>query len=182
MADDKKMLYPCDPSKNKECNKHGCFINGGPCRSTTHAEYCDAGDLISRTALTEEIKALKAPFIATEIVLNRITYAPTIEAEPTFRQIKEYCRKCDFVVVDGALFNEMKSRWSAELNSCEYWDRESHFCALRRPQTEPIKHGKWVDVNDYHIGTCSVCGSRWGSVDEMSYCPTCGVIMDEAQP
>lgn len=76
-----EKLYPCDPSKNKECNKRGCFINGGPCRSTTHAEYCDASDLISRTALTKEIKALEAPFIATEIVLNRITYAPTIEAE-----------------------------------------------------------------------------------------------------
>lgn len=26
MANDKKMLYPCDPSKNKECNKRGDYF------------------------------------------------------------------------------------------------------------------------------------------------------------
>ena len=47
---------------------------------------------------------------------------------------------------------------------------------------EPIRHGRWIDVNDYHIGTCSICGSRWGSVDVMRYCPYCGSRMDEATP
>ena len=28
-----------------------------------------------------------------------------------------------------------------ELNSCKYWDSESHFCALRRPQAEPVRRG-----------------------------------------
>ena len=38
----------------------------------------------------------------------------------------------------------------AEPNSCEYWDSESHFCALHRPQADSIvhcskcKHGKWL--------------------------------------
>lgn len=27
-------LYPCDPEKNTECSKRGCFINGGPCSKT----------------------------------------------------------------------------------------------------------------------------------------------------
>jgi hypothetical protein len=27
-------LFPCDPEKNTECNKRGCFINGGPCSKT----------------------------------------------------------------------------------------------------------------------------------------------------
>lgn len=43
----------------------------------------------------------------------------------------------------------------------------------------PVKHGRWTDVNNYHIGTCSICGSRWGSVDGMRYCPNCGAKMDE---
>lgn len=32
-------LYDCDPEKNAECRKTGCYINGGECRHTTHAEY-----------------------------------------------------------------------------------------------------------------------------------------------
>lgn len=32
-------LYECDPEKNTECRKTGCYINGGECRHTTHAEY-----------------------------------------------------------------------------------------------------------------------------------------------
>ena len=32
-------LYECDPEKNTECNKRGCFINGGECRHTTRVEY-----------------------------------------------------------------------------------------------------------------------------------------------
>lgn len=36
-------LYPCDPSKNTECRKTGCFKNGGPCNSTRHAEYAVGG-------------------------------------------------------------------------------------------------------------------------------------------
>lgn len=48
-------------------------------------------------------------------------------------------------------------------------------------EAQPVRHGKWTDVNEYHIGTCSVCGNRWGSVDEMHYCPNCGAKMDEVE-
>lgn len=40
-------LYPCDPSKNTECRKTGCFKNGGPCSSTRHAEYA-AGSIAKK--------------------------------------------------------------------------------------------------------------------------------------
>lgn len=44
---------------------------------------------------------------------------------------------------------------------------------------EPVRHGKWIDITESHIGTCSLCGDRWGSVDMMNYCPSCGARMDE---
>ena len=31
--------YPCDPDKNKECEKTGCFLNGGDCFQTSREEY-----------------------------------------------------------------------------------------------------------------------------------------------
>lgn len=43
----------------------------------------------------------------------------------------------------------------------------------------PVRHGKWLDITDSHIGTCSLCGDRWGSVDMMNYCPSCGARMVE---
>jgi len=36
---DKKKLYECNPSKNKECSKTSCYIIGGPCHSTTNEQY-----------------------------------------------------------------------------------------------------------------------------------------------
>jgi len=34
--------YRCDPEKNKECRKTGCYINGGPCKRTSKKE-CRSG-------------------------------------------------------------------------------------------------------------------------------------------
>ena len=31
--------YECDPEKNTECTKEGCFINGGPCHMTVYEEF-----------------------------------------------------------------------------------------------------------------------------------------------
>lgn len=31
--------YECDPEKNTTCRKSACYINGGPCRITTHKEF-----------------------------------------------------------------------------------------------------------------------------------------------
>lgn len=33
------QMYICDPNKNIECCKTGCFINGGPCYKTSKIEY-----------------------------------------------------------------------------------------------------------------------------------------------
>lgn len=44
MQETDKLLYFCDPSKNTECRKTGCYLNGGPCRHTTHVEYADTTD------------------------------------------------------------------------------------------------------------------------------------------
>lgn len=41
-----------------------------------------------------------------------IDVQPTVEAEPTEEQVKEYCRKRCLVVVSSELFNEMKARWT----------------------------------------------------------------------
>lgn len=34
-----KLLYPCDPHKNKDCWKTGCYINGGECWQTSEKAY-----------------------------------------------------------------------------------------------------------------------------------------------
>ncbi|MBR0133415.1 MAG: hypothetical protein IJM14_10100 [Lachnospiraceae bacterium] len=77
----------------------------------------------------------------------------------------------------------------AEPNSCEYWDGESHFCALRRPQTEPVKHGKWIEEVDYDYDNfyrCSACGEPYVLIEGTpkenlyNYCPNCGAKMDES--
>ena len=31
--------YPCDPKKNKDCKKTGCYERGGPCKLTLNPEY-----------------------------------------------------------------------------------------------------------------------------------------------
>ena len=31
--------YECDPEKNTNCTKEGCFINGGPCHMTVYEEF-----------------------------------------------------------------------------------------------------------------------------------------------
>ncbi len=37
--DKAKEVWLCDPRKNADCKKTGCYINGGPCRCTTHEKY-----------------------------------------------------------------------------------------------------------------------------------------------
>lgn len=47
------------------------------------------------------------------ITREEIDSLPTVDAEPTEEQVKEYCRKRCLVVVDSALFNEMKA-WTPQ--------------------------------------------------------------------
>lgn len=34
-----RMIYQCDPELNTECGKTACYLNGGPCEHTFHAEF-----------------------------------------------------------------------------------------------------------------------------------------------
>lgn len=52
-------IYLCDPSKNKDCKKTGCYLNGGDCRHTQKEEYkaeydfenvCNSLDWLKRMA------------------------------------------------------------------------------------------------------------------------------------
>ena len=31
--------YPCNPEKNTDCKKTGCYERGGPCKLTLNPEY-----------------------------------------------------------------------------------------------------------------------------------------------
>ena len=94
-------------------------------------------------------------------------------------------------------FLNMLNNIEAKPNSCEYWDSESHFCTLRRPQAESIKHGRWVKMSDadgiYYV--CSECGNelprvidsfnpqfdlfpKLKCIDKTTYCPNCGAKME----
>ena len=75
----------------------------------------------------------------------------------------------------------------AEPNNCKYWDSESHFCALRRPQAEPVRHGRWIEYG-VDKWKCSECGGKdyyafiydtVGVKLQDHYCPFCGALMEE---
>lgn len=88
----------------------------------------------------------------------------------------------------------------AKPNSCKYWDSESRFCALRRPQaepaqcwgcncpkmeliTEPVRRGQWKQTKAYpNIIFCDECGEPFeknNSSNKWNYCPNCGAEMKE---
>lgn len=88
------------------------------------------------------------------------------EAEPTFEQIEEYCRKRHLVIITSELFNWMKSGRSTEQRKC----------------------GQWVD--DKGLYKCTACNAlctivgwaRCISEEQMyrmvKYCPNCGAKME----
>lgn len=39
MQEQTDILFECDPYKNTDCSKTGCYINGGECRHTRHLKY-----------------------------------------------------------------------------------------------------------------------------------------------
>ena len=43
-------------------------------------------------------------------VLDRIDEQPTIDVEPTWKQVKEYCNKRCFVIMTGEAFDELKAQ------------------------------------------------------------------------
>ena len=34
-----ETIFVCDPYKNVDCDKVGCYLTGGPCRTTTKLKY-----------------------------------------------------------------------------------------------------------------------------------------------
>ena len=56
-----KALYKCDPSKNIECPKKGCFKNGGDCRCTINAKCAEIDEngmpILSETYLELFVKS-----------------------------------------------------------------------------------------------------------------------------
>lgn len=61
--------------------------------------------------MAEYMKSQGATTVLKQTITD-IRNAPTVEAEPTEEQVKEYCRKRCLVVVSSELFNEMKARWT----------------------------------------------------------------------
>ena len=44
----------------------------------------------------------------------------------------------------------------------------------------PVRHGRWVSINEYPYEKCSICGETHGTVRCLDkYCPNCGAKMDE---
>lgn len=88
---------------------------------------------------------------------EEIKRLPTMDAEPTEEQVKEYCRKRGLVIVDSELFNEMKARWSAE--------------PVKQERCEFCKDGKTFLNSEWVLGN----DSEWHRI---RYCPNCGAKMD----
>ena len=81
---------------------------------------------------------------------------PTVDAEPTEEQVKEYCRKRCLVIVSSELFNEMKARWGVD----------------------SVRHGRWINTG-FLTAKCSVCDAEVHELEYGNYCPNCGARMDE---
>lgn len=70
----------------------------------------------------------------------------------------------------------------------ETWRPESDYAgAIKAAPTieaEPVKHGKWIPVNNDRGGhKCDICGvyaSSWATGEEhlTNFCPNCGAKMD----
>lgn len=117
-------------------------------------------DLISRQAAIDAIKRAEALVRAFGYhnAVEAIREVPTIEAEPTYEQIVDYCKERDLTLIPKD--------------------------TLRKLQAEP-KHGRWIYL--YAGGyKCSSCGAWW-TFDEtpfecgMDYCPSCGADMREVK-
>ena len=98
------------------------------------------------------------------------------DVEFMYSQDSPYCREAYRMAIEAL---------KAELNSCEYWDSESHFCSLRRPQADPVKHGKWINISisangDESSAECDLCGAiiHNNFSSAINYCPNCGAKMD----
>ena len=44
--------------------------------------------------------------------------------------------------------------------------------------TEPVRHGKWLEADDPYTCRCSECNERIDEIDADNYCPCCGAKME----
>ena len=93
--------------------------------------------------------------ITTHLIWNE----PTVDAEPTEEQVKEYCRKRCLVIVTSELFDKMETMWT-------------------------VKHGHWEMKADPYaffdtIPVCSVCGCTTKYRVTSKFCPNCGAKMED---
>lgn len=90
----------------------------------------------------------------------------------TLKMVKLYIKALPTVPHD---WKSIMDDWTEHDNAMIAKGRE-----LERRLNAP-KHGRWIEIDKYHLGTCSVCGDRWGSVEIMRYCPNCGADMREVE-
>lgn len=46
-----KKVYFCDPDKNKNCGKQGCYLHGNECAITKYKEFAREGDIPQEQAM-----------------------------------------------------------------------------------------------------------------------------------
>lgn len=68
---------------------------------------------------------------------------------------------------------------SLELYPSEYAKLEDALNEIPASDVEPVRHGKWLDNEDYMF--CSCCGVQWNYCDNdtqcFKFCPNCGAKM-----
>lgn len=62
-----KIYYECDPEKHTECSKTNCWVNGGPCKHTTHIEFAqDPNAPVKLVLPVEKTDAVKLGWLPAE--------------------------------------------------------------------------------------------------------------------
>ena len=72
---------------------------------------------------------------------------------------------------------------SLELYPSEYAKLEDALNEIPASDVEPVRHGRWLDNEDYMF--CSCCGVQWNYCDndtqDFNFCPNCGADMRESK-
>ena len=109
------ILYSCDPAKNIECRKTGCFQNGGPCHATVNEEYAELSEDKQPIHYTEY--CLRANKIATDDLLPCPFCGGRAVLEKMGWPHHVYCTEC------GAKVTSIKYDFEGEAEACEKWNR-----------------------------------------------------------
>ena len=126
-------------------------------------------DCISRQAAIDEIKEIYEwhDNVTKERIIEHFKQLPSAQPERPF-EIQDILDYLDTVL--------------HPIVSPEHWNvySELHNMISTLPAAE--RTGRWIIDKEFsNIGRCSFCGDRWGSVDQMNYCPSCGARMDKVE-